>query len=337
MSPTHPLSALQNGRPFGSRLVALGWVLGLACLTGLAAAQPYPSRQIRMIIPAGPGGGVDTITRMLGQALSPALGQPLVMDNRPGAGTMLASELTAKAPPDGYTLLMVTNSHAINAGLHKELRYDPIQDFSFISLVASVPYWIVVHPSVPVKSIRDVVALAKRRPDDLHFASAGTGSGTHLAFELFRSMAQIRLLHVPYKSGSAALVDLVGGHVQLMASNTINSRPHVLAGKLRALGITSLQRSALYPDVPTVAESGVPGYQADAWYGVIGPARIPAEIVARLSREISGILQSEDMRNKLASQGGEIVASTPEKFAQLMRSDIEKWAKVTSRLNLQKQ
>lgn len=337
MSPTYPLSSAHDRRRSGSRLAALGWVLGLAFLTGWATAQPYPSRQIRMIIPAGPGGGVDTITRTLGQALSPALGQPLVMDNRPGAGTMLASELTAKAPPDGYTLLMVTNSHAINVGLHKELRYDPIQDFSFINLVASVPYWIVVHPSVPVKSIRDVVALAKRRPDDLHFASAGTGSGTHLAFELFRSMAQIRLLHVPYKSGSAALVDLVGGHVQLMASNTINSRPHVLAGKLRALGITSLHRSALYPDVPTVAESGVPGYQADAWYGVIGPARIPAEIVARLSREISGILQSDDMRNKLAAQGGEIVASTPETFARLMRSDIEKWAKVTSRLKLQHQ
>jgi tripartite-type tricarboxylate transporter receptor subunit TctC len=300
-----------------------------------ANAQNYPSRQIRMIIPAGPSGGVDTIARTLGQALSPALGQPIVMDNRPGAGTMLASELTAKAPPDGYTLLMVTNSHAINASLHKELRYDPVEDFSYVSLAASVPYWIVVHPSVPVKTIRELIALAKRRPGDLYFASAGTGSGTHLAFELFQSMAEIRLTHVPYKSGSAALVDLVGGHVQLMASNTINSRPHVLAGRLRALGITTSARSRAYPNVPTVAESGLPGYQADAWYGVLAPAKTPADIVARLNREIGAILRSDDIREKFAAQGAEAVPSTPEKFMQLMRSDIAKWAKVTARLNLQ--
>lgn len=291
-----------------------------------------------MIIPAGPGGGVDTVARTVGQALAAALGQPVVMDNRPGAGTMLASELTAKASPDGYTLLMVTNSHAINAGLHKDLRYDPIEDFAFISFVASVPYWIVVHPSVPVKSIRDLLALAKRRPGDLYFASAGTGSGTHLAFELFQSLAQIRFTHVPYKSGSTALVDLVGGHVQLMASNTINSRPHVLSGRLRALGITALQRSALYPDVRTVAESGLPGYQADAWYGILAPGKTPADIVARLNREVVALLRSSEIRDKLAAQGAEVAAtSTPETFLQLMKSDIAKWAKITSRLKLQTQ
>jgi tripartite-type tricarboxylate transporter receptor subunit TctC len=262
------------------------------------------------------------------------LGQPFVMDNRPGAGTMLASELTAKAAPDGYTLLMVTNSHAINAGLHKDLRYDPVEDFSYVSLVASVPYWIVVHPSVPVRTIRELIGLAKRRPGDLYFASAGTGSGTHLAFELFQSMAQIRLTHVPYKSGSSALVDLVGGHVQLMASNTINSRPHVLAGRLRALGITTSSRSPLYPNVPTIAESGLPGYQSDAWYGVLAPAKTPADIVSRLNREISTLLKSDDLREKFASQGAEATPSTPERFMALMKSDIVKWAKVTSALKL---
>jgi len=308
--------------------------LGLI-VTGTASAQTYPTRQVRMIIPAGPGGGVDTIARALGSALSPVLGQPFVMDNRPGAGTMLASELTAKAPPDGHTLLMVTTSHAINASLNKELRYDPIEDFAYVSLVVSVPYWIVVHPSVPVKSIRELVALAKRRPGDLYFASAGTGSGTHLAFELFQAMAQIRITHVPYKSGSAALVDLVGGHVQLMASNTINSRPHVLAGRLRALGITTSTRSPLYPSVPTIAESGVPGYQSDVWYGVLAPAKTSADVVARLSREITAILRSEEMRKTFASQGAEAVTSTSENFKALMKSEIDKWAKVTAKLNLQ--
>ena len=288
-----------------------------------------------MIVPAGPGGGVDTVARTVGQALSAAVGQPVVTENRPGAGTMLASEITAKAPADGYTLLMVTNSHAINAGIHRNLRYDPIEDFSFITMVASVPYWIVVHPSLPVRSVKDLIALAKRRPNELYFASAGNGSGTHLAFELFQSMAHIKLVHVPYKSGSPAMIDLIGGHVQVMASNTINSRPHVLAGKLHALAITSEKRSPLYPQVPTVAEAGLPGYQADAWYGVIAPARTPRDIVSRLNREIVAILKTGEARDKLASQGAEVAASTPEQFVHLMKSDIAKWGKVTSRLNLQ--
>lgn len=308
--------------------------LMLALVSGAALAQQYPSRSIRMIIPAGPGGGVDTIARTLGPPLSAALGQPLVMDNRPGAGTILGSEITAKAPADGYTLLMVTNSHAINVGIHKDLRYDPVNDFSFISAVASVPYWIVAHPSVPVKTVKDMIALAKRRPGELYFASAGNGSGTHLAFELFQSMAQIKLVHVPYKSGSAALVDLVGGHVQLMASNTINSRPHVMTKKLTALAITSAKRSPLYPQVPTVNESGLPGYQSDAWYGVLVPARTPSEIVTRLNREIIAILKTGDTREKFAVQGAEVIGNTPEQFMQLMKSDIEKWVGVTSKLKL---
>ena len=254
------------------------WVASaLALASGTAAAQQYPTKSIRMIIPAGPGGGVDTVARIVGQPLGAALGQPMVMDNRPGAGTVLASELTAKAPPDGHTLLMATNSHAINAAIHKDLRYDPVNDFAMVTMVASVPYWLVVHPSVPVKSVKDLIALAKRRPGELHFASAGSGSGTHLAFELFNSMAQLKLVHVPYKGGSAAMIDLIGGHVQLMISNTINSRPHVMTKKLNALAISTSRRSPLYPQVPTISESGLPGYQSDAWYGVMVPARTPAD------------------------------------------------------------
>src|SRR5688572_9192038 len=216
-----------------------------------------------MIIPAGPGGGVDTVTRALGQPLGVALGQPVVMENRPGAGTMLASELLAKAAPDGHTLLMATTSHAINASIHKNLRYDPVNDFATVTMVATVPYWLVVHPSVPARSVKELIALAKRRPGELHFASAGSGSGTHLAFELFKSMALINVVHVPYKGGSAALIDLLGGHVQVMMSNTINSRPHVMNKKLHALAISTPKRSPLHPNVPTISEAGVPGYQAD--------------------------------------------------------------------------
>jgi tripartite-type tricarboxylate transporter receptor subunit TctC len=298
-------------------------------------AQSYPVKPLRLIVPAGPGGGVDTIARYVGTPLAAALGQPVVVENRPGAGTMVASELTAKSPPDGYTLLMVTNSHVINAGIHRNLRYDPLNDFAPVSLVASVPYQVVVHPSVPATNVKELIALAKRRPGDLLAASAGTGSGTHLAFELFASMARVNIVHVPYKSGSPAIIDLIGGHVQLMFSNVINSMPHVRARRLRSLAITSARRSQLNPQLPTVAESGLPGYQADAWYGVLLPARTPPEIVQRLLREIAAILRTPDFRDKAATQGAEVIGSTPAEFAALMRSDLAKWAKLTAALKLQ--
>ena len=288
-----------------------------------------------MIIPAAPGGGVDTIGRAVGQKVSEALGQPVVPDNRPGAGTMIASELTAKAAPDGYTFLMVTNSHAINAGIHKKLRYDPINDFAPVALIASVPYLVVVHPSVPVKSVKELIALARLHPGQLLAASAGSGSGTHLAFELFASMANVNIVHVPYKSGSPAIVDLAGGHVQLMFSNIINSMPHVKSRRLHALAITSAKRSVLAPQLPTVSESGVPGYQADAWYGVLVPARTPADIVNRLNGEIMSVLKSRDVRELAMAQGAEVTGSTPEEFAAHMRNEIKKWAKLTSTLKLQ--
>jgi tripartite-type tricarboxylate transporter receptor subunit TctC len=300
-----------------------------------ATAQTWPGKTIRIIVPAGPAGGVDTIARLVASPLGAALGQTVVAENRPGAGTLLASELTAKAAPDGHTLLMVTNSHAINATIHKNLRYDPVNDFAFVSTVASVPYIVVVHPSVPAKSVKDLIALARRHPGELMAASAGTGSGTHLAFELFASMANVNIVHVPYKSGSPAIVDLAGGHVQLMLSNIINSMPHVKAKRLNVLAITSAKRSPLHPQIPTVAESGVPGYQSDAWYGVLLPARTPPEIVQRLNREIGAILKTSDFREKVASQGAEVTGSTPEEFGAFMRAEIAKWGKVTSRLKLQ--
>jgi len=318
-----------NSRIF-AQASALVWIAA-ACA---AVAQPYPAKAVRMIIPAGPGGGVDTIARVVGQALGAAFGQPVVMDNRPGAGTMLASELTARAPPDGYTLLMATNSHAINVGLHKSLRYDPVNDFTQITLVASVPYLVVVHPSLPARSVKELIALARQHPGKLHAASAGTGSGTHLAFELFRSMATLDIVHVPYKSGTPAMVDLIGGHVQMMISNIINSSPHVRAKRLNALAITSSKRSATYPQLPTVAEAGVPGYQADVWYGVMAPARVPADIATRLNREIVGALRTDAVREKLLTQDAEVLGSTPEAFMAVLKNDIRKWGKVTASLDL---
>lgn len=321
------------------RMLCRALIIAAACWVS-AHAQTYPSRPLRMIIPAGAGGGVDTVARLIGSQLGVALGQPLTMDNRPGAGTMLASELTAKSPPDGYTLLMATSSHAINAGIHGNLRYDAVNDFSPISLVTTLPYVLVVHPSVPARSARELIALAKKHPGKLYFSSAGTGSGTHLAFELFISLSKIDVVHVPYKSGSPALVDLAGGHVHMMLSNIINCMPYVKNRRLTALGISTPLPSPLYPGLPTLASSGVPGYESDVWYGVLAPARVPADIVARLHRELNALLRTADVREKLAAQGAagaEVAGSTPEAFAALLRREIQKWAKVTAGLKLQMQ
>lgn len=300
-----------------------------------AHAQTYPARPLRMIIPAGAGGGVDTVARTLGVPLSATLGQAIAMDNRPGAGTMLASELTARSAPDGYTLLMVTNSHAINAALHKNLRYDPLADFSPISFVSTLPYLLVVHPSLPARSAKELIALAKRRPGELYFASAGAGSGTHLAFELFNQLANIRAVHVPYKGGSAALVDVAGGHVQMMISSIINCMPHVRGKRLIALGVSSAKPSPSFPQFAPLAVSGLPGYDTSAWYGVLAPARVPAEIVARLNRDINAILRAPDLKAKLAAQGADVTGSTPETFAAILRDDIRKWQKLTAGLAVQ--
>jgi tripartite-type tricarboxylate transporter receptor subunit TctC len=327
------------------RMSAIKYRLGVWCATlGFASATwaqngppigSYPSRPLRLIIPAGAGGGVDTVSRLVGARLASALGQTVIMDNKPGAGTMLASEFTAKAPADGYTLLMATNSHAINAALHRAPRYDPVEDFSTVSFVASLPYLLVVHPSVPARSVRELLTLAKKYPGKLDFASAGTGSSTHLAFELFVSQARITAMHVPYKSGSMALVDLTGGHVQMMFSNIINCLPHVKNRRLVALAISSPQPSDVYPGLATVAASGVPGYSAQAWYGMLAPAQVPAAIVARLNQEINVILRDSEMRERLAALGAEVAGSSPQAFAALLRKDIQQWSKVTASLRLQ--
>lgn len=300
----------------------------------LTMAQNYPVRPIRMIIPAAPGGGVDTIGRTVGQKMSESLGQPVVADNRAGAGTMIGSELTAKSPPDGYTFLMVTNSHAINAAVQKNLKYDPVNDFIEISLLAISPYLLVVHPSVPAKSVRELVELARRRPGELLFASAGTASATHLAGELFKSFAKINIVHVPYKGGTPAVTDLAGGHVQLMFNNLISVLALAKSGRLRALAVTSAKRLPLLPDLPTIAESGYPGYEAASWYGATAPASTPQSIIAILNRELVKAIKLPDVRERLASEGAETIGSSPEEFTQYMRKDIERWRKLAPTLDL---
>ena len=303
--------------------------------SGVSLAQSYPAKPIRMIIPAAPGGGVDTIGRAVGQKLAESLGQAVVPDNRAGAGTTIGSELTAKAPPDGYTFLMVTNSHAINASVQKNLKYDPLKDFSEVSLLAISPYLLVVHPSVPAKSVHELVVLALKRPGELLFASAGPSSATHLAGELFKAMARVNITHVPYKGGTPAVIDLVGGHVQLMFNNLISVMALAKAGRLRALAVTSARRLPLLPELPTVAESGLPGYEAASWYGVLLPSGTPAQIVARLNRELVKAIKTPDVRERLVSEGAEVIASTPEAFAHYMRNDIERWRNLVSTLDLQ--
>lgn len=312
-------------------LVLPALVLGVSAVS---VAQSYPAKPIRMIIPAAPGGGVDTIGRALAQKLTEALGQPVVPDNRPGAGTMIASELTAKAPPDGYTVLMMTNSHAINASLRKNLNFDPLKDFAEISLLAISPYLVVVHPSVPAKSVRELIELARKRPGEIYFASAGTTSATHLAGELFATMAKVKLTHVPYKGGMPGVTDLVGGHVQLMFTNLISVMGLAKQNRLRALAITSTKRSPLLPELPTVSEAGVAGYVAGSWYGSLLPAGTPPQIVATLNREMVTAIKSRDVRDRLVSEGAEVIGSTPGQFGIYLRNDIDQWRKLVPSLGL---
>jgi tripartite-type tricarboxylate transporter receptor subunit TctC len=294
-----------------------------------AYAADYPNKPIRLVVPFAAGGTTDFLARAIAQDLGTSMGTTVVVDNRPGAGGNIGSDLVARSEPDGYTLLLGTvGTHAINASLYKKMPYDTVKDFAPISLVASVPNILVVHPSVPAKSVKELIALAKAKPGTLAFASSGNGSSIHLSGELFKSMAEVDMFHVPYKGSGPALTDLVGGQVQLMFDNMPSSFPHVKAGRLRALAVTSAKRSPAAPDVPTIAESGVPGYEAVAWFGILAPAGTPPEIVKKLNTEIAKTLKSPEVTKRLASQGAEPVSNTPEQFAAYIKSEMAKWAKV---------
>ena len=294
-----------------------------------ARAQAYPDRPVKLIVPYPAGGAADILARVIGQKLTERLHEAVVVENRPGAGTAIGAKLVAKSPPDGYTILMGTvSSHAINPALTKDVGYDPVTDFAPITLVASLPFILDVNPSVPAHSVRELIALAKAQPGKLTFASAGNGTSNQLAGELFKSMAGVDIVHVPYRGSAPALQDVIAGHVTMMFDLTITSLPQIKAKQVRALAITTLKRSQLAPNLPTVAESGLPGYAVDAWFGLFAPAKTPEAVVARLNQETAAVLALPDVKERLASQGAEPLTSTPAEFARYVKSELAKWTKV---------
>jgi tripartite-type tricarboxylate transporter receptor subunit TctC len=320
-------------------VVAIPLVAGVA--TTAIAAQPardaaqYPNRPVRLVCPFPPGGGADFVTRTLGEKLTERTGQAFVTDNRSGASGTIGTVIVAKSAPDGYTVLVASSSAlAVNPALQGQTHKDILRDFAPVSLVSRVPYLLVVHPSVAAKSVADLVRLAKAQPARLNYASSGTGSASHLAMELFANMAGIALTHIPYKGSNPAVIDLVGGQVQAGFNNVVPSLPHVKSGRLRALGVSGPTRSAVLPEVPTIAESGLPGYDALQWYGVMLPVRTPPAIVTRLHAEISAILRLPDVRERLSQEGGEASGSSPAQLATQIETEIAKWSKIVKAANI---
>ena len=301
-------------------LVALG-------LTGTALAD-YPERPVKLIVPFAPGGGADLTSRLISQRLPDLLGRQVVVENRAGGASNIGSEAVARAAPDGYTLLLGSLSTSVNASLFPRLSFNVLKDFEPVSLLATVPLMVVVHPSFPAQSIAELIAMAKAKPGALNYASGGLGSANHVAGELFKSMAGVQITHVPYKGGGPALADLLGGHVGLLISTVTSTHDLVKNGRLRALATTGARRSVVAPELPTVAEAGLPGYAVEAWYGVLAPAGTPRPIVDRLSGDLARILQSADGREALRAQGAEAVGGTPEEFARYLRAEVDKWAKM---------
>jgi tripartite-type tricarboxylate transporter receptor subunit TctC len=303
----------------------------LAAMGGLFAltvqAQSYPSKAVRVVVPYPPGGPTDIVARVLFQQVSESTGQQFLIDNRAGAGGNIGAEAVAKAPADGYTLLIGTTAHAINMSLIKSLNYDVQKDLAPVSLLTQGPLVLVTHPQFPANSIKELIDMAKAKPGSLNFASSGNGQSTHLSAELFNSMAGIKMVHVPYKGSAPALGDLMSGQVGIMFDTTLSAMPFVKAGKLKALGVTSPQRTPAAPDVPTIAESGLPGYEVFAWNGVLVPAGTPKAIVAQLNEEIRKAMQLPQVREKFSAQGFAASWNTPDQFGVFVRNEVEKWAR----------
>ncbi len=289
-------------------------------------AQDYPSRPIRLVVPWAPGGGIDNLGRVVGEKLAESLGQPIVIENRPGAASSVGTAFVAKAPADGYTLILSNTTHSINATLYRTLAYDSVKDFAPVVFMASSMGVLVVYPAFPAQGPKDLVAMAKAKPGTINYGSAGNGSIQHLAGELFKSMAQIDLVHIPYKAGGTVAVDMMSERVAVYFPPVAQIMPMISSGKLRPLAVTGLQRSPLMPNVPTVAESGMPGFEVIDWYGIQAPAGTSPEIVARLNAAVNRVLATPEMRERLRPRGYEIAGGTPAQFGQLVQSDIGKWA-----------
>jgi tripartite-type tricarboxylate transporter receptor subunit TctC len=292
------------------------------------SAQSYPSKPIRLMVPFAAGGGTDLTARAIAQKLTQAWGQPVVVENRPGANGTIGVEIAAKSAPDGYTLTMISSSHSVNVNLYKDLPYDLVRDFEPVTQATSQPYALVVNPSLPVKSVADLIALAKARPGALNYGSSGIGGLSHLSGALFASLAEIRLTHIPYKGGAPAMGDVIGGQIDMLFSTLLQSHAQREAGKLRALAVTTARRSPATPELPTMIEAGVPGFEVAGWYGVLAPAKTPPEIVAKLNSEIVRILRTQEVQALLAADGSEPVGSTPQEFGAHIKSEVAKWRKV---------
>ena len=313
-----------------------GWLIAALAATLLApgavfaqgSGEAYPARTVRVVIGLAPGGGTDIQARLFAQKLSENMGRPFVVENRTGAGGTIAYAQIAKSPPDGYTLLGVTSGYTITPAVYSKLPYDPLNDFAPISLVAQAPFLLLAHPSLPVRTAGDLLVLARTKPAMLDCGSAGHGSSTHMAFELFRTMAGVNIAHIPYKGTGPALIDAMAGQVHMLFGNVLSALTHVKTGRLRALAVTTAKRSTVLPELPTVSESGVPGYENSTWFGVLAPAGTPAAVLNKLNAELTRASQSSDIVDRLAPDGGEPVGSTPEQFGRLLALEISRWRKV---------
>ena len=309
-------------------------LFGLAVAASAVLSSPvlgqaqYPSKPVRLIVPYPPGGGTDTMARTLGLKLSEMLGQQVIVDNRPGGGANIGAELAAKSPPDGYTLLMCTIAHATAGSLYRKLGYDVLRDFTPVSLLATTPHILVIHPSVPVKSVKGLLALAKARPNELVYSSSGSGTPAHLAGELFKHMAGVSMVHVPYKGGGPSVVALLSGEVALAFATTPSVINHVKAGRLRAVAVTTARRSVATPELPTISELGLAGYDVGSWYGLLAPAGTQKDIVARINAESHKALRLPDVKQRMDASGFEALTSTPEEYGAVLRGEVDKWAKV---------
>ena len=310
------------------RTACLTALLAAVLATGSGFAQTYPQRAVRIIVPLAPGGGTDNLTRIIAPKLADILGQQFVVENRAGAGGQIGSDFVAKSPADGYTLLTTSSSQATNATLYSKLPYDSIRDFTPVSAIGVSPLVLAANPTLPIKSVADLIGAARAKPGALMYPSAGTGNSTHLGGELFAAMANVTLTHVPYKGLGPGLVDLMAGRLQIVFSTAPSAIPHIKTSRLRGLAVTTAARSNLLPQLPTVAESGVPGYESGSWYGIIGPAGVPRTVVARLNTEITAVLGTAEFREQLMAAGADPMTTTPEQFAAYIKTEIAKWAKV---------
>jgi tripartite-type tricarboxylate transporter receptor subunit TctC len=318
--------------------VILSVLICVCAQVGLAQAQDkYPSRPVRIIVPSPPAGGTDIIARVLAQKFSTAFGQQFIVENRPGAGNMIGIESVARSAPDGYTLLMVPSTLALNSVLYKKVNYDPIKDFAPITIAATAPNVLVVNPTVPAKTLVEFVALAKKKPGELTYGTPGIGTSPHMSMELLKSMAGLDIQHIPYRGTAPAVTDIISGQIHAMFANALTAKPQVDSGKVRALAVSGPKRIAAMPDVPPVAQAGVPGYEAMQWYGLLAPAGTPNDIMVRLHAEATKALQTDEMKEKLATDGAEPVGSTSAEFAALIKSELDKWAKVARAAKIEPQ